>query len=58
MDVIRNEAGANGTVAETKSIRRAHVTSSAVAGVHALIPCENNQAHSMNVSYPPGILAH
>jgi hypothetical protein len=65
MDVIRNEAGANGTIAETnrtvagtKTIRRAHVTSSALAGVAALTPSENNQAHSLNDSYPPGILAH
>jgi hypothetical protein len=58
MNLIRNEAGANGTVAGTKSIRRAHMTSSAVAGVHALTPSENNQAHSLNDSWPPGILAH
>jgi hypothetical protein len=65
MDVIRNEAGAKGTVAETnrtvagtKSIRWARVTSSAVAGVPALTSAENNQPHSLNDSYPAGILAH
>ena len=43
MGVIRNQAGASGTVAGTNRIRRARVTSSAAAGVHALTPPKNKE---------------